>query len=165
MIVKQWLTVVTSCIILGCASSTNPSNGGQGSAKRSGNDCIFQSSVRGYSVLDESNLIIDGPGRRRYHVALQMRAMGISSSWGIGFASRTDRVCAGFSEIVFNGHLDGQSIRISSITLLTAEEYDDLLVQFGKKEPEIKQAPAPIAVKGAEVEELDPAAADDSSGN
>jgi|GEM_PF-5686859 hypothetical protein len=35
----------------------------------------------------------------------------------------------------------------------------------GKKKPEIKQMPAPYEVKGADVEELDPAANDDSSGN
>jgi hypothetical protein len=39
------------------------------------------------------------------------------------------------------------------------------LIQYGKKEPEIKQAPVPREVKGAEVEELDSAAFDDSSGD
>jgi len=38
------------------------------------------------------------------------------------------------------------------------EEGQTLLIRFGKKEPEIKQTPAPQEVKGAAVEELDPEA-------
>jgi hypothetical protein len=53
---------------------------------------------------------------------------------------------------VFRGHFDGESIRITSIRELT--------IRFGKKEPEIKQTPAPHEVEGAEVEELDPAASE-----
>jgi len=58
-----------------------------------------------------------------------------------------------------------ESIRIASIRELSPEDHEDLLIQFGKKKPEIEQTPAPREVKGAEVEELDTAAADDSSGN
>jgi hypothetical protein len=61
---------------------------------------------------------------------------------------------------VFRGHFDGESIRITSIRELTPEEEEDLLIRFGKKEPEIKQTPAPHEVEGAEVEELDPAASE-----
>ncbi len=67
--------------------------------------------------------------------------------------------------MVFEGHLDGESIPIASIRELTPEDHEDLLIEYGRKEPEIKQSPAPIEVKGAEVEELDPAADDNSSGN
>ncbi len=90
--------------------------------------------------------------------------MGLNSSWGIVFDSPTSRVCAGFSEVVFDGHFNGDSIRIRSIRELSEEEHEDLLIRWGKKEPEIEQGPAPRDVEGAEVEELDPAA-DDSSGN
>jgi len=128
-------------------------------------DCILRSSVRGYSVLDESNLIISGSGRQVYHVVLNRRALGIDSSWGIGFDTRDSRICAGFSEVVFDNGMNGDSIRIASIRRITPMEHDDLLIQAGKKEPEIQQAPAPQAVKGAEVEELDTAATDDSSGS
>jgi hypothetical protein len=61
---------------------------------------------------------------------------------------------------LFRGHLDGESIRITSIRELTPEEEEHLLIQFGKKEPEIKHTPAPQEVEGAEVEELDPAASE-----
>jgi len=53
-----------------------------------------------------------------------------------------------------------ESIRIESIRELTPEDQEYLLIQFGKKEPEIKQTPVPREVEGADVEELDPAAND-----
>jgi hypothetical protein len=53
-----------------------------------------------------------------------------------------------------------ESIRIESIRELAPEDHEYLLIQFGKKEPEIEQTPVPREVKGAEVEELDPAAND-----
>jgi hypothetical protein len=61
--------------------------------------------------------------------------------------------------------MEGDSIRITSIKELSSEEHESILIQFGKKKPEIEQTPVPREVKGAEVEELDTAAADDSSGN
>jgi hypothetical protein len=57
--------------------------------------------------------------------------------------------------------MGNESIRIASIRELSPEEHEHLLIQFGKKEPEIEQTPAPREVKGAEVEELDPAANDE----
>ncbi len=165
MLIKQLFILVISCSILACASSTEPPNGAQNETRNSRSNCIFRSSIRGYSVLDESNLIIDASGRNEYHVVLYRRAIGIRSSWGISFDSRDSRICAGFSNMIFDGHLDNQSIRISAIRRITPAEHDDLLIQFGLKEPEIQQAPAPNAVEGAEVEELDPAASDDSSGD
>jgi hypothetical protein len=98
-------------------------------------------------------------------MTLSRRAFGLQSSWGIVFDSPTSRVCAGFSEVIFDGQFDGESIRIASIRELSPEEHEDLLIRYGKKQPEIEQTPAPKEVKGAEVEELDPAAKDDSSGN
>jgi len=67
--------------------------------------------------------------------------------------------------VIFDGHLDNGSIRIASIRELSPEDHEDLLIQFGKKKPEIEQTPVPREVKGAEVEELDPAANDKSSGD
>ena len=165
MIIKQLVIIIISSSLLACASSNDAPDEGNKGARSSRTNCIFRSSIRGYSVLDESNLIIDASGRHKYHVTLQRRAFGLSSSWGITFASPTGRVCAGFSEVVFDGRMDGDSIRIASIRELSPEDHEDLLIQFGKKKPEIEQTPVPRDVKGAEVEELDPAATDDSSGD
>ena len=83
----------------------------------------------------------------------------------IGFDTTSSRVCARFSEVLFRGHLDGDSIRILSIQELSPEDHEAILIRYGKKEPEIEQTPAPQEVKGAEVEELDTAASDNPSGD
>jgi hypothetical protein len=165
MYIKQLVILSISCGLLACASSEPAPEGGQSKVRSGRADCIFTSSIRGYTVLDESNLILEGSRRRKYHVALQRRAYGLSSTWSISFNSPTSRVCAGFSEVVFEGHMDNESIRIASIRELGPEDHEDILIQFGKKKPEIEQTPAPQEVKGAEVEELDTAATDDKSGN
>ena len=161
---KQLVILFMSCCLASCAGAGDPSEGGESTANSGRSDCIYEPSIRGYSVLDESNLIVTASGNRKYHVALQRRAHGLQSSWGIVFESTTSRVCAGFDKVVFNDHRGGESIRIAAIKELSPEDHEDLLIRYGKKEPEIKQAPATKDVKGAEVEELDPAA-DDSSGN
>lgn len=149
-VLKQIVILFSSGVLIACAStrerdfSDAPSLG----------DCIHEPSIRGYTVLDERNLIIDA-GRRSYHLVLQRRAWGLSGSWGIGFDSATSRICAGFDELVFDGHLDGESVRIESIVELAREDEEFLLIRFGKKEPEIKYTPPPEDVRGADVEELD----------
>jgi hypothetical protein len=165
MPLKQLVTIGFSSIILACASSDTASDSVESNASGGRADCIFSSSIRGYDVLDESNLVIEGSRRTKYHVVLRRPARGIRSSWAIGFDSPSSRVCAGFSEVVFKGHMEGDSISIASIHELSPEEHDSILIRFGKKKPEIEQTPVPREVKGAEVEELDTAAADDSSGD
>ena len=164
MLIKHILIVLSLSTLVACAG-TDSSQKTDDSAKANGrSDCIFRASIRGYSVLDEMNLIVSGSGRRTYHMTLQRRAFGLRSSWRMGFASTTSRVCAGFDKVVFEGQLDNESIRIAAIRELSPEQHEDLLIRFGKKEPELKRTPAPSDMKGAEVEELDQAA-DDSSGN
>ncbi len=165
MHIKQWIIAFISFSTLGCATSGDTSDRNEEGVRSSRTDCIFRSSIRGYTVLDESNLVIEGSGRRNYHLVLRRRAHGLRSSWAIGFDSATSRVCAGFDRVVFDGHMDNDAIRIASIRQLSPEDHEDLLIRFGKKEPEIEQTPAPTEVKGAEVEELDTAATDRASGN
>ena len=158
-LIKQIVIILFLSSLVACASTDAEGDGYVSSRS----DCIYQPSIRGYNVLDESNLIVSASGRHKYHVALQRRAHGLRSSWGIAFKSPTGRICSGFSEVVFEGDFDGESIRIASIRELDPEEEEDLLIRYGKKEPEIEQTPAPHEVKGAEVEELDPVADDESS--
>ena len=150
---KQIFILFFSCALLACAG-TDEAREDRDSVRA---DCIYQPSVRGYTVLDESNLIVSASGRREYHVMLRRRAHGLRSSWGIAFGSPTGRICAKFGEVIFRGGpYDAESIRIASIRPLEAEDEEDLLVRFGKKEPEFEHAPEPLEVEGAEVEELDP---------
>ena len=148
---KQLFILLSLCNLIACVGVSEEGY----SETRSRGDCIHKPSIRGYSVLDERNLIIDA-GRRSYHLVLSQRAWGLNSSWGIAFKSTTSRVCAGFDELVFDGHLDGESIRIASIQELAPEEEEHILIRFGKKEPEIGYTPPTEDIEGGVVEELDP---------
>jgi hypothetical protein len=83
----------------------------------------------------------------------------LKRSHGIWFKTTTSRVCAGFDSIEYEGSTVDNN-RIASIRELTKEDEEHLLIRYGKKEPEIKQTPAPQEVEGAEVEELDRAASE-----
>jgi hypothetical protein len=153
--IKQLIIWFFSFVLLGCASSGDQyESAGDAVATRS-NDCIFQSSIRDYRVLDDRNLIVTAGGKRKYHVELARRAYGMRSNWSIGFYSPTGRICSGFSEVIVDdGFGRKESIKLRSIKELSPDELDALLVRFGKKEPEEQQAPAEEKVEGAEVEEL-----------
>ncbi len=159
--IRQLFMVLSLSALVACAG-TEPVDDGSVSAR---SDCIYQSSIRGYSVLDEANLIVSASARRKYHVVLRRRAHGLRSSWGIAFNSPTGRICSDFSEVLFDGHFNGEKIRIASIREISPEEEEDLLIRYGKSEPEFERRPAPHEVEGAEVEELDPVADDDKSGD
>jgi len=149
-------------MLVACASSEERDETANSGADRSREDCIHQPSIRGYNVLDEQNLIVDAAGRRKYHVVLRRRAHGLRNTWGIAFDAQTSRVCSGFGEVIYKSDFGNmkETVRISEIRLLTPEDEETLLIRFGKKEPEIKQTPAPQEVQGAEVEELDTAASE-----
>jgi hypothetical protein len=121
-----------------------------------GHDCISQSTIRDYQVLDDRNLIVTAGAKRKYHVQLSRQAFGLRSNWKIGFRSPTGRICSGTGDVVVNDSFGSEeTIRISSIKAVEPDELNALLVQFGKKVPEVERAPAQEKVKGAEVEELD----------
>ena len=162
MLIKHWLIVIIACVLGACAATPEDGDADAADGASRSNDCIHQPSIRGYSVLDEQNLIVEASGRRKYHVVLRRRAYGLRNSFGIEFDSTTSRVCAGFDGIRYRDSMDRsvETTRISTIRQLTPEEEEHLLIRFGKKEPEIKHVPAPNDVEGADVEELDEAASE-----
>ena len=152
---KQCFIVLFSSGIVACAGPGEPVELAADGGESRGRDCISQSSIRDYQVLDDSNLIVTAAVKRKYHVILTRRAFGLRSTWKIGFRSPTARICSGSGEIVFQDGMGPERITIRSVRELTPDEADELLVRFGKKEPEFEQAPATEDVEGAEVEELD----------
>ena len=146
-----------SSLLLACASTEKAADelGAAPETRRS--DCILAGSIRDYQVLDDANLVVTEGAKRRYHITLSRRAIGLRSSWQIGFRSTTGTVCAGFGELIVDDGIGPERYRIGSIRQLTPQEYERLLVRFGKKEaePEIEQTPASKEIDGAEVEELD----------
>lgn len=155
-VIKQCVLVFFSSSLLACATPGEPPEDTVLADERVGRDCISQSSIRDYQVLDDSNLIITERVNRKYHVVLAHRAFGLRSTWQIGFRSLGSRICANSADLVYNDGLAGpEEVMIRSIRQLSPEDLDDLLVRFGKKEPDVAQAPAQKDVGGAEVEELD----------
>ena len=159
MLLKRYLKHIViasfSSVLIGCATSGDEYESAGDPVQTRSNDCIFQSSIRDYQVLDDRNLIVSGGAKRKYHVELTRRAYGLRSNWSIGFYSPTGRICSGFSEVIVDdGFGRRESIKLQSVKELSPDEYEALLVRFGKKDPEEQEAPPEEQVEGAEVEEL-----------
>ena len=155
LLIKQILIATSGSIILACASSGTGSATADSGAETRRSDCISRQGIRDYTVLDDSNLIVSASPRRKYHLVLARGATGLRSSWQIAFHSPTSQICAGFGEIIVNDGFGPEGYRIASIRFLTPEDEEELLIRFGKIEPEYEQ-PAPTQkVEGAQVEELD----------
>ena len=155
MLLKQIVILLFSSFLLACAGGGEPVRDDDYAGESRRSDCISSGTIRDYQVLDDANLIVSGSGKRKYHVTLSRRAIGLRSSWKIGFRSSSGQICASFGELVVDDGMGPERIRIASIRQLTPDEHDALLVRFGKIEPEFEQPPAPASVESAEVEELD----------
>lgn len=153
--IKHIVISSISCVLVACAGVPKGPGGAEMDVPERASDCIFEGTIRDYKVLDESNLIVTASAKRKYHIELYRRAYGLRSSWHIGFSSPTSRICPGFSEVIVDDSFGPEAIRIASIRALSPEEYDDLLIRYGKKKPEVDEAPATEEVPSAEVEELD----------
>ena len=154
MLYKRIFILLFSCVLVACAGTSEQDELAVDDEPRKTRDCIHEPSIRGYTVLDEQNLIVRAGASRRYHVVLSRRAHGLRFSHGIWFKTTTSRVCAGFDSLEYEGSIVGNN-RIESIRELSEDEEEYLLIQFGKKEPEIENMPAPQDVEGADIEELD----------
>jgi hypothetical protein len=143
------------CGLYACAAPGEGTTQADSATESRGTDCISRSAIRDYRVLDDSNLIVTASPRRKYHVVLARRALGLRSSWQVAFHSPTSEICAGFGEIVVDDGFGPEGFRVASIRALTPEDEEELLIRFGKIEPKYKQPPPEQDVEGAEVEELD----------
>lgn len=120
-----------------------------------GSDCILIRTIRDYTPLDDRNLLVWGPAKRGYLVTLFRPAFDMRSSFRLGFSSRDDQLCPyGGDSLVF-GDLASDTVRIQSISRVSEEQAEEILIRYGRKDRPESQTPAPADVKGAEVEELD----------
>jgi hypothetical protein len=150
----QLVILITSCVIAGCAASGEASTSGARDVDYRGSDCILIRTIRDYTPLDDSNLLIWGPAKRGYLVTLIRPAFDLRSSFRMGFSSRDDQLCPFGGDGIVVGSLTRDTIGIRSISRVSEEQAEQLLIRYGRKEPAEQQAPAPEDVKGAEVEEL-----------
>lgn len=120
-----------------------------------GSDCISIRTIRDYSPLDDQHLLIHGPGKRAYFVTLFRPTFELRGSFALRFDSRDDQLCPyGGDSIVFGG-IANERVNVQSISRISAEQEEQLLIRYGKREPAEAEIPAePAKVKGAEVEEL-----------
>jgi hypothetical protein len=154
--IKQLITLVISSSLVACAASEDRYESAGDPVATRGHDCISQSTIRDYQVLDDRNLIVTAGAKRKYHVQLSRNAFGLRSNWKIGFRSPTGRICSGTGDVVVGDSFGSkETIQISSIKAFGPDELDALLVQFGKKVSEVERTPTQEEVKGAVVEELD----------
>jgi len=154
-VLKRIVIAIISCSLAACAATDAAPEEAAYEAESKGRDCISQSSIRDYQVLDDSNLIVTASVKRKYHIVLRRRAFGLRSTWKIGFRSPTGMICPGSSELIVDDGFSPERIHIAAIRQLSPDDLDELLIRFGKKEADIEQAPATEEIEGAEVEELD----------
>ena len=154
MFIKQSFIIGISSSLLACVSPEKAPSSDDFEPSTRTSDCILEGTIRDYRVLDESNLVVTASGRRNYQIELTRPAYGLRSTWQIGFSSPGSRICPGFSELIVDNSFGPEAVRIRSIRRLVPEEYEDLLIRYGKKKPEIEHTREPAEVQGAEVEEL-----------
>ncbi len=119
-----------------------------------GSDCIWIRTIRDYTPLSRDSLLIHASAKRSYYVRLLAPNFGLKSSFQLGTRSRDDRLCPyGGDSIIFDRFSGGEA-RIHSISRVTPDQVEQLMIRYGKKDPGDIQDPAPPEVKGAEVEEL-----------
>lgn len=119
-----------------------------------GSDCIWIGTIRDYTPLSDDSLLIHTSGKRSYFVSLFAPGFGLKTSFQLGTRSRDDMLCPfGGDSIIFDRGPGGEA-SIRSISKVTPEQVEMLLIRYGKKEPVDQPDPAPPEVKGAEVEEL-----------
>jgi len=146
--------LLSSCALLASCATTDSDSDLGTDINYSGSDCISIRTIRDYTPLDRSNLLIDGGGNRKYLVTLDSPSFELKSSFRLSFSSRDDRLCPyGGDRIVFGG-LSHYESGIRAISRLTPEQAEDLLIRYGKKEPPEQKDDTPPDVQGADVEEL-----------
>ena len=154
-VINQRLIAICSCGLLASCASTETQNDLGGDVNYAGSDCISIRTIRDYTPLDRSTLLIDGGGNRSYLVSLVHTSFELSSANGISFSSRDSWLCPYGGDEIIIGSFANERLRIRAISKLNDEQIDDILIRYGKKDANTEADPVPgEEIKGAEVEEL-----------
>jgi len=150
---QKVILVLLSALLASCATTERESRSPR-DLTEAGSDCISIRTIRDYTVLDRSRLIIEGGGKRLYYVTLVASSFQLRSSHQIGVNSRDAWLCPyGGDRLVFSTFGDA-SASIRGIMRITPDQAEELLYRYGKKERPELQDPTPPELDGAEVEEL-----------
>jgi len=155
ILIIQLLIIFTSS---GCA--TNSAGSGSSSSTRAGlnyrgSDCILIRTIRDYRTLDDRHLLISGSARRTYFVTLLSPVFELRGSASLRFQSRDEQLCPYGGDTIIFGTFGRGGTRIQSISRVSAEQEEEILLRFGLIERAEQAPPEPGNVTGAEVEELD----------
>lgn len=153
---KQLLTVVYLSVLLTACAPTEPRSELGDDLNPRGSDCISIRTIRDYTPLDRSSLIMEASGKRFYYVTLSGSAFELRSSFRVGVESRDEWLCPyGGDRLVMDGLGSSSNFgnNIRGIDRITAEQAEELLFRHGKKErPETEQDRPPPELGGADVE-------------
>lgn len=122
--------------LAGCATTDAGDRAAPDDPGGRASDCIFSSSIRDFTALDNRNLILDVPGSRAYHVVLASPSLNLETEFRIGILDRDgdNRICPfGRDRILIDGPLR-EEISIRSIRQLDEEDLEALRVEFGLDE-------------------------------
>ena len=151
---KQLVAVLLLCTFVSISPAAEEQDKLPKDLDLNGSDCIWIRTIRDYTPLSRDSLLIHASGKRSYFVRLLTPQFGLKSSFQLATRSRDDRLCPYGGDSIVLGRYSGDEARIHSISRLTRDQVELLLIRYGKKEPGDTQDPAPPEVKGAEVEEL-----------
>ena len=159
MLIKQLIMTVSLGVLLASCASTEPRSDLGDDLNPRGSDCISIRTIRDYTPLDRSSLIMEASGKRFYYVTLSGSSFELRSAFRIGVDSRDEWLCPyGGDRLVVDGLGStpnfGNNIR--GIDRITAEQAEELLYRHGRKErpEEEEQQRPPPELGGAEVEDL-----------
>ena len=154
IVINQILTIVISCSILSACAPLEEQNDLGRDIEYKGSDCISIRTIRDYTPLDDRNLIIEGTGKRSYFVTLQSSSFDLRSSHRMAFSTRDEWLCPYGGDTIIFGTFARHGVGIRSISRVTEEQAEELLIRYGKIDPGEEQDPEPREIEGAEVEEL-----------
>ena len=98
---KRWATggLGLASAIAGITASLAEDDGPGPAWERSGDECIFSRNVRDFDVIDNKNVILEGPGRSRiYLVTLFAPCSGIRFSSTMAVSGTSGRICGGHND-------------------------------------------------------------------
>jgi hypothetical protein len=153
-VIKQTITVLCLCCLCSVSKAENDEIEAENDIDYNGSDCIWIRSIRDYTPLDSRTLLIWGGSDRPYYVRLASPARRMGLGMSVKVHSRDDRLCPYGGDALIFDHFDNSGITVRSISRITKEQAEDILVRYGKGKTGEPQTPAPKELEGAEVEEL-----------
>jgi hypothetical protein len=120
-----------------------------------GSDCISIRSIRDYTPLDGRTLLIWGGVSRPYFVRLSSSSYDLKMAYAMSVDSRDDRLCPYGGDGLSFGSFRQTTVRVRSITRISKEQAEELLVRYGVRKTDEPRIPEPKEVEGPEVQELD----------